>query len=113
MKRISQLLPLLFILFAFGVGSCATTYSFERENPDVMAQYISKPAEKALAVFRISGSNYGYGFGENYDTVDEAKERALEECRERQLQHDDVDDPCKIYMVNNEKVVQEDAGGGN
>lgn len=101
------------IIFLLVISGCATTYSFERENPDVMTRYLSMETEKALATFRISDNNFGYGYGENYETIEEAKSRAMEECLSRQQNHDDVEEPCKIYMVNNEKVAQEESGGGN
>lgn len=97
----------------FAIGGCATTYNFERNRPDAMAEYLAKPAEKALATFRISGDNFGYGYGENYNTIEEAKKRAMDECRSRQREYDDVEEPCKIYMVNNEKVAEKESGSGN
>lgn len=109
--RFFQKLYIVSIVFLFSVSGCATTYSFERENPDVMARYLSMPTEKALATFRISNSNYGYGYGENYATIEEAKKRAMDECQSRQQNHDDVEEPCVIYMVNNEKITK--SGGGN
>ena len=114
MKLISSpFSTMLIIVFAFIITSCATTYSFERERPDAMAEYLSKPSEKALAIFMISNNNYGYGYGDNYDTVEGAKERAMSECLMRQQEYDNVDQPCKIYMVNAQKVSEKESGGGN
>ena len=114
MKLISSSFStILIIVFAFIITSCATTYSFERERPDAMTEYLSKPSEKALAVFKISNNNYGYGYGDNYDTVQGAKKRAMSECLRRQQEYDRVDQPCTMYMVNNEKVSEKESGGGN
>ncbi|HET6527430.1 MAG TPA: hypothetical protein VFG39_01630 [Balneolaceae bacterium] len=66
---------------------------------------MSLPEPKALAVAEEWNGGYAYGYGYRAQNLQEAKERAMLECKTRRQLYQ-LETECKIYMINDE-IVQE------
>lgn len=81
---------------------CGTS-SFAERHPDVMNNYRQMPREKALAVAMDPDGDYAYGYGADFDTAEEARQRAMAEC-EVHRESKNVRTPCRMFMVNDLKI---------
>lgn len=96
---------LLFIVIIGVAAGCSL--SFGKAYPNIVAKYKKLEPNKALAVAMDANGAYAFGYGSNYNSIKQAKRRALKECRTRREKLK-VHHPCKLYMVNNKRVNTKD-----
>ena len=96
-------IKLIFISLVISISFWGCSPSFEKQFPDVFQEYRSLSQNKALAIAVDHTGGYVYGYSQGYDTIEEAKENALFQCEPRQKAYQ-IEEKCKIYMVNDKKV---------
>ena len=106
MKKSTRLTLIPAIILALFLQlSCASSgKTFREKRPNAISNYLAMQPNKALAIFRTSDNQYGYGFSNDYNTVEGARRRALRECQVRQQDYENLEEVCRIYMVNDEEV---------
>lgn len=100
MSNIIRLVIVISLLIS--LQSCAV--SFQEKYPKPYKKYLTLKPIKALAFAKGENGRYVWGYGSNFDTVKEAKERALFECKARRKPYQ-IQKKCEIYFVNDDKAL--------
>lgn len=72
---------------------------FVATHPGVMKKYASFSENKALAISEYEHNTYQWGYGYGHDSITEAVNRALRECRTGVLKHSRFAN-CRVLRVN-------------
>lgn len=91
----------LLIIFIIFFQGC--TMSLQEKYSEPYNEYVELKPNKAFALAEGKNGAHAFGYGSQYDTIKEAKERALLECRARKTAYK-IEEKCKIYFVNGDKV---------
>ncbi len=80
-------------------GCAATTWTDDR--PGILDEYAGLPSQKAMAVAIEPDGRYVWAHGNGYRDVDEAIDRAMQECERFRAEHG-IGAPCELYRVNDQ-----------
>lgn len=108
MSHSFSLYTLLLIGLSLASTGCTTLPSFESLDPEAYETYLQASSEKVLMVSRKAGSRaYVYGYGSGHSTQEEALEEARLQCETRREIYR-LENECEVYMINNEKVAEDE-----